>query len=158
MKYASLGSISHGTMRNEDLLFSFADELEYHLKRQPRSFKRAAYRKLINEARRYLGSETEFYHRASTTHTLAADDCVYALFDTLDEFAPPYAYFGANEGDGSDYGFWPAIDNFDGLRVADISEIPADYRGEVLHVNDHGNATLYVQTARNKLREIWSIV
>lgn len=46
---------------------------------------------------------------------------------------------------------------FDGLAVADLSEVPADYRGTVLHVNDHGNATLYVKTAR-KLREIASRV
>jgi hypothetical protein len=36
------------------------------------------------------------------------------------------------------------MDDFDGLRVSDTSEVPDDYSGEVLHVNDHGNATLYV--------------
>lgn len=34
---------------------------------------------------------------------------------------------------------------------------PADYEGEWLHVNDHGNATLYVRSA-GKDTEIWSIV
>lgn len=41
--------------------------------------------------------------------------------------------------------------------VSDTSEIPADYRGEVLHINDHGNVTLYVKSAR-KLKEIASRV
>lgn len=48
-------------------------------------------------------------------------------------------------------------DDFDGLKVSDLSEVPKDYRGEVAVVNDHGNVTLYVKSAR-KLTEIWSIV
>src|SRR5436190_2016674 len=28
---------------------------------------------------------------------------------------------------------------FEGLVVADTSEVPAEYCGEVLHINDHGN-------------------
>lgn len=46
---------------------------------------------------------------------------------------------------------------FDGLTVSDLSEVPASYRGEVLHVNDHGNATFYVKSAR-KLKEFASRV
>ncbi len=46
---------------------------------------------------------------------------------------------------------------FTGLRVSDLSEVPARFRGLILHVNDHGNATLYLKTAR-KLREIASRV
>lgn len=46
---------------------------------------------------------------------------------------------------------------FDGLAVSDLSEVPTGFRGMVLHVNDHGNATLYVKTAR-KFREIASRV
>jgi hypothetical protein len=33
MKYASFGTVSHATMRNEDLIPTFADELEYHIQR-----------------------------------------------------------------------------------------------------------------------------
>lgn len=32
---------------------------------------------------------------------------------------------------------------FDGLVVSDTSEVPEDYDGMVLHINDHGNAELY---------------
>jgi hypothetical protein len=148
MKYAQLGSVSHGTMRIEDLLATFASELEYQLKRQPKSFKRAGFRKLINEARR-VGPETE-----------RAQFVLDALFDALDEFSPPYGYFGALEGDGADYGFWLShgvAEEFDGLKVADTGDVPRSYRGEVLHINDHGNMTLYVATSRG-LREIWGVV
>ena len=82
------------------------------------------------------------------------------LFDALGEYAAPYFYFGAHPGDGADYGYWLSEgfeDDFDGLKVSDTSEIPSKYRGEVLHVNDHGNVTLYVKTSR-ALREVWAVV
>ena len=47
--------------------------------------------------------------------------------------------------------------DFDGLKVSDTGDVPADYSGEVLHINDHGNMTLY-SAERGKLTEIWSIV
>ena len=43
------------------------------------------------------------------------------------------------------------------IKVFDLSEVPAWFRGEVGVVNDHGNVTLYVKTSRT-LREVWSIV
>ena len=36
-----------------------------------------------------------------------ASDDLYQLFDILDSIAPEGCYFGALEGDGSCYGFWP---------------------------------------------------
>jgi len=93
-----------------------------------------------------------------------ASDLLYELFDVLDEYAPPYVYFGALEGDGSDYGFWidrhalqEAIENGEVLRVEDLSEAPEDYEGFVLHENDHGNLTLY-ECANGNFLEIWSVV
>ena len=48
-------------------------------------------------------------------------------------------------------------EDFDGLKVPDLSEVPAKYRGEVLDINDHGNMTLYVKTSR-AMHEVWAIV
>jgi hypothetical protein len=96
-----------------------------------------------------------------------------SLFDALGEYAAPYFYFGAHPGDGSDYGFWlsenwdedfePLPDCISGdrypdhIKVSDLSEVPSWFRGEVAVVNDHGNVTLYVKTART-LREVWAVV
>jgi hypothetical protein len=157
MKYASFGTVSHATMRNEDLLDSFADELEYHVQRNAEEWcsdqgrkERDAYMTLIGEAREIEDYDSE-----------EASEIVTELFDNLNAFAPPYAYFGATEGDGSDYGFWLSPDSlsycFDGLKVSDTSEVPQEYSGEVLHVNDHGNMTLYVAD-RGNLTEVWGIV
>jgi hypothetical protein len=156
MKYADIGSISEGTLRSEDLLDTFASELDSLLRKQPRTFKRTAHRKLIREANKLLATfgDTE-------CDSDIASDVVNELQDALGEFAPPYGSFGASDGDGACFGFWvndPRESGFDGLTVSDTSEVPPDYRGEVLHVNDHGNMSLYVQTAPGKLREIWAVV
>ncbi len=93
---------------------------------------------------------------------LASDDCswdVNALIDALSAEAPSYLYFGTHEGDGADYGYWPAWDAIehdavpvsrydarrgaDLLAVSDLAEVPADYFGMVYMVNDHGNSSMY---------------
>jgi hypothetical protein len=157
MEYASFGSISSGTMRTEDLLDSFAWELESLVQGNAEEWcsdagrtERDALLALVWEARECdVDADPE-----------NADDIVQELFDALQQFAPPYAYFGSHPEDGADYGFWLSESferEFDGLKVSDTSEIPADYSGEVLHVNDHGNLTLYVCNA-GEMTEVWGIV
>jgi len=43
------------------------------------------------------------------------------------------------------------------MLASDLSEVPTAYTGEVLHVNDHGNMSLYAYS-RGRGREIWAIV
>lgn len=45
----------------------------------------------------------------------------------------------------------------DGLKVSDTGDVPRGYSGEVLHVNDHGNATLY-NYVNGRAYEVWGIV
>lgn len=86
-------------------------------------------------------------------------DIVNELQDALDEIAPPYAYFGAIEGDGACFGFWPALD----LRHCDepvrIAEIEREHWGcEVVLVNNHGNCQCGHVDKRGKFHEYWSCV
>jgi hypothetical protein len=90
-----------------------------------------------------------------------------ALFDALQEYAPDYAYFGASEDDGAEYGFWLSSSfayEFEGAKIADPSELDdLDTRvvNEALYVNDHGNMTLFAAWTRGKKttwREVWSVV
>ena len=128
---------------------SFADELERLAKTNDR----------LSEF-----SELLFDARQTDPEDESAVEVIDDLMDALGEFAAPYCYFGANEGDGSDYGFWPSIDSLedacryeDVLKVSDLSEIPADYVGEVMLVNDHGNVT-FGTAEKGEFVTIWDCV
>ena len=83
------------------------------------------------------------------------------LHDALSEFAPPHCYVGYSDCEPGVSGCWPSVESakedcgFVSSRDQDYP--PADYRGEWLHVDDHGNATLYVRDEHGD-REIWSVV
>lgn len=47
---------------------------------------------------------------------------------------------------------------FEGLKVNDLSEVPAGYKGLVLHINDHGNVSLYKAFKCGTFHEIASCV
>lgn len=77
-------TISHGTMKPEDLIPKFLEVLEELNPKVSESAKR--WNELaIEEAQSQFLSE---------------------LFDLLDQEAPEGFYFGSHPGDGSDYGFW----------------------------------------------------
>ncbi len=80
----------------------------------------------------------------------------------------PFLYW-ANEGEANAFGLWPNVDGAKedcGFTSSKSNECPPeDYRGEWLHVSDHGNATLYVREDDGpgsddsyQDEEIWSCV
>jgi hypothetical protein len=147
---ASIGSISTGTLRTEDLIPCFVEELE-HLADETDTDAQTLIRE-VNE-------------RMESADYFDSDDASYdldALTDALGNHAPDYAYFGSHPGDGADFGFWivddvaQCVKDDGGLVVDDTSDVPDDFTGTALHVNDHGNATLY-SADRGALSEVWSI-
>ena len=85
-------SLSHGTMRNEDLIETFMLFLEDNyplIYADIRSDK--DYDNIMNTGR--YDDETSYW-------------LLDELFDRLNELAPDDFYFGSHPGDGSDYGFW----------------------------------------------------
>ena len=144
----TFGTISHGTLRAVDLAEAFSAELDY----------------LDSEALAKINVEYAEVADAEDWEDIDEETLswyVGALSDALQELAPPYAYFGVTDGDGSDFGFWPDIEALDSdsgvLRVSDTAEVPTDYVGDVMHVSDHGNVTLYTAEG-GRLSEVWSIV
>lgn len=148
-----LGTVSHGTMRNADLLPALAAEVDYQISHNGKVNQAwcIQLRKLVNGA---LAVDPE---------SDAAPNILDELFEALDELAPPYVRFGAHEGDGSDYGFWPCLDSLDEavhdghvLQVNDLADIPHNYHGDIMLVSDHGNIT-FGQT-EVEFVEVWSTV
>ena len=101
-----IGSISHATMRAEDLIPCFSSELE-RLAKQAAPHLGAVdpdHMKIVNEC----NALTEDDYNSEDVETIERISWLLneELFEALDSYAPPGFYFGANEGDGSDYGFW----------------------------------------------------
>lgn len=150
--YASVGSVSSGTMRNQDLMPDFIWELR---NLGHRDKKLTVIQNRVNTALNgQYGEDDAYFQDEESSYDLES------LFDMLDQHSLPYMYFGAHPGDGADYGFWVSEGleyDFDGLKVNDTSEVPDKYTGEVLHVNERGNTTLYT-AKRGKLTEVWGVV
>lgn len=76
-----LGTVSHGTLRPEDLIEAFGAALDH--------------------------MDPENYRALSTSISPIDWELVIEYIEALDALAPEGFYFGAHEGDGSDFGFWP---------------------------------------------------
>lgn len=172
LKPAPLGSVSHGTLRIEDLLSSFASELESQILRNGDYFSRPENFVFRDKLNALVGEAQDAWNEDGETlqDEDVASEMVNDLQDALsDNFAPMYGYFGAHEGDESDFGYWIDIEHakesveFVSSRSA---EFPADdFRGDWLHVNDHGNCTLYVREDAGpgsddsyQDEEVWGVV
>jgi len=151
-RYLPLGSISTGTLRNEDIIPELLD--------------------LGNEVRmnsadrrewRYLESE---YKNEPALLDLEggsiASEYIERLYDLLQAYAPPFCYVGSHPGDGADIGVWvsedilqgnPHDDN-DGVERSSESGKPSKGYEFRLWISDHGNATLYDHNGR----EVWGVV
>ncbi len=96
-----LGSVSCGTMRTEDLLKAFANELAYICTTTPR---------IVREVHAWLDGPEAYakdYECDAGIYDAIGMGLVADLFELLDRFAPEGYYFGSHPGDGADYGFWP---------------------------------------------------
>lgn len=93
--FISEGTVSSGTMRTQDLLRAFADEYERVLPFNSRNMCAKA-RELADKVDAADGDPND-----------EAIDYVGYMMDALQDIAAREGfYFGAHEGDGSDYGYW----------------------------------------------------
>lgn len=148
IKPASLGSISHGTLRTGDLLSAFISELEWQVSRngdyfsRPENFgERDNLARLIGEAQDCFDAEGGLADKEDEASEMVDE----TLPDALNSFSGPYCYFGSHEGDGSDYGYWPDMVQIEDLPTYDDTDAAkeAGEAGDFKVVSDHGNVEIY---------------
>lgn len=165
LRPARIGSVSHGTLRTNDLLSAFMGELERLTLLSGECLSqnhetRDRFANLIGEAQDCFDEDGDEIDPEKEDE--AVELVNEHLPDALQEFAPSYCYFGAHYGDGSDIGFWP-LDMEEIKEQVEFSSScseeypPDDFEGEWLHINDHGNCTLYVRTDGED-HELWAVV
>jgi len=147
-----IGSVSHGTLIPADLAEAFyheADAIGGHIDFGSLEARNSWWDRLGE-----IG-DTLYPHDDGSMcdDEETVSECVDELQDLLSEIAPPYMYFGAHEGDGSDFGFWPDWNSLEELPKYD--EIPDTLPDDdFVVINDHGNVSVY--GADGKL--IWDCV
>lgn len=136
MKSPMIGSVSTGTMRTEDLMPAFADELST-LEMSETGVN------LLADVEKFLGSPEALPGWDSEE----AQWLMQELFDELDNHAPLHMRFGSHDGDGADFGFWPT--DFDDCHRITIDQGKngdhtfVDTECNLLvETNDHGNMTV----------------
>jgi hypothetical protein len=173
----SLGTISEGTLRPEDLIPAYISVVEdLRLTKAERA-------ELTGIKRR-----VRIYERDDDWTLEQADFDLDELTAIIENHLPDYAYFGSLEGDGACFGIWPSIESLQENAVERQRYLdPNDPRGHdasvlkidagdpfpkaklnsrdsygrgfdhVMTVTDHGNVTLYRRSG-NRWREVWAIV
>ena len=121
-RIAEVGSVSHGTMRLEDLIPACMDVL-----RELWPEKAAALESEYAYLFAYL-NDTDNYN--DITGGIDIPDGLYeeasylfneSIMDSMNELAPDNCYFGSHPGDGSDYGFW-YDEEYEDSMMEDIGE------------------------------------
>ena len=138
----TLGSVSTGTLRAEDLLPAFANKLQ-ELGGEGMT--------LLNEAYHFLENVLDFQDPYDVEYPgILAHD----LVEELSGRCPPFVYFGAHPGDGADFGFWPDMERLqETLTAATVGhtltlprngewEWQLEDEGVIVNTNDHGNVTV----------------
>jgi hypothetical protein len=139
MRTPTLGSISTGTLRTEDLLHAVIGEVEYLFG--------ADYIETHKDANDWI-IKPLIAAKAVTDYD--SDDAGFILdelIDALNEYAPAHVSLGMHPGDGADLGWWPG--DFDGCDTVPVDQGPngdgafIDTEcGLYVEINDHGNTTV----------------
>ena len=111
------GSISQGTLRDEDLLPRFVDAIDEILNDRITDTRRDSPEEVAEVGRihDFLG---DWERRSASEDYWDGEEVGWDLdkvFDILDTLAPDGFYFGAHEGDGADFGFWPLPEEEDSV-------------------------------------------
>ena len=121
---AQIGSISWGTCRPEDTIPACLETLDAIDPAGARKVRWSLYHPQENPNLVAIATEEAiegYWESADEFCDLEPLWDLDTLHDTLEGYAPPFCYFGASEGDGSDLGFWISADSLrDGIADGEI--------------------------------------
>ena len=145
MTQFQLGSVSHGTLRPQDLMPAFLSALADLRQPIPGNIEATKYMEYVGDmfTTAAIDEDDEFWDSEEVQFDM--DDLIEALNNNL----PPFVYFGTLEGDGSDFGFWVDRDALDeAITQHDVPnpdrdgcQVLEDYN-VIVQVSDHGNVTM----------------
>lgn len=115
-----LGTISHGTLRPQDLAAAFLSHAQW----------------LEIDVDEELERDAEAV--ADDSFTGDAAEVLIGLGDLIDESLPVFLYFGTHEGDGSDWGIW-GVEWYGEELVAALLRV---YQTENSEIHQHVDALL----------------
>lgn len=101
------GTVSRATMREQDLVTAFMDVLEQYDPEEWQAIKTAFLVEfdLTYEEFLELPDDDERWRSEALFYILHED-----IWEAMQDMAPEGTYFGASEGDGADFGYWPLED------------------------------------------------
>jgi len=115
-----IGSVSHGTLRNIDLLESYINLSKcIRNKVNLKPYYKERLTRLAFESKQLINNLTERELENSEEAIYLINEDWFYLYN---EIAPENCYFGTSEGDGSDIGFWPDWDNLTEEEILNIIE------------------------------------
>jgi hypothetical protein len=141
----SIGSISSGTIRAEDLIPTFLGELDSITGETHKAWEEV---------------NAEGFEYDSEDGLALLEDLWWALSD----LCPPFVTFGASEGDGACFGFWPDLEAlFEAHYAKEQWSEDAEYTyleddNLWIHVNDHGNVAVLTNDDGKPGAIIWDCV
>lgn len=109
LRFVKLGTISHATMRPQDLIPKFITYLSHAYRGKYigwEEYKKHGYSKENSRLALRMSHVNGREDHPYWTSDEASWDLNEMLWNAMQCFAPPLCYFGSHPGDGSDYGFW----------------------------------------------------
>jgi hypothetical protein len=144
-----MGEVCSGTLRPQDLLRMFADELQWVAPHGNSA--------LVAKAKTTADAMDRI---DSTDGPDLSSDIIRDLEDKLNEQSTDYLYFGASIGDSASFGWFPDMYSINELpSYQDTGEArDARYIGDFRVVSDHGNVTVWRRGGNGRITYVLGIV
>ena len=143
-----IGALSSGSLAIDDLLRASSNAIDILIDHERLTKHEAS---TIQEEVDTISDESE-----------DADDVLQEAEDLINGAVPDYVYYGGNEGDPADVGFWISWDSVEEDRrngeLTEYADVTPSFSGLAIDVNDHGNATLYLVNRGKVKQTIWEVV